>query len=358
MAMRPRLLKARRHHGPGHGKHVDVTFFNERLHANGVFSNVYSATLSSPKLLPVAIKKCWPRNSLARKAAGQGSFENEREDANDGKAETELLSSLKHPHIVLLLYSFSVKVDADVCNCMILEFMPSDLSKVLKNRHQRKLDNLDIKLYSWQLFSALDYISCKGVAHRDVKPANLLVNETTGILKLADFGNAKVLRRNEKYPPYQVTRYYRAPELVFESQFYTTKVDVWAAACVVGELYVGRPILAGSSTHEQAKLLVEIFGYPTQEQLKMMRVESRPRLVRRQGRGLKTILPENVVDDLAFDLLSSILKFEPGLRLSYDLILGHEYFDILRSQPTPVRRCGLTIPKLDYWISEESTQED
>lgn len=173
---------------------------------------------------------------------------------------------------------------------MILEFMPSDLAKVLKNRHHKKLDVLDIKLYSWQLFSALDYISCKGIAHRDVKPANLLVNEIIGILKLADFGNAKILKKKEKYSPYQVTRYYRAPELVFQSQFYTTKIDLWSAACVVGELYVRRPIFSGSNSHEQAKLFVEIFGYPTSDQLKMMKVESKPKLVRKQGRGLKMVI--------------------------------------------------------------------
>lgn len=172
---------------------------------------------------------------------------------------------------------------------MILEFLPTDLGKILRNRHQRKLDLLDVKLYSWQLFSALDYIAAKGIAHRDVKPANLLIDDTLGILKLADFGNAKILRRTEKYPSYQVTRYYRAPELVFGSQRYTTKVDVWAAGCVLGELLVGKPILMGRDGHDQGKLLVEVFGYPSSAELQAMNVDTRPRLVRKTARGLKTV---------------------------------------------------------------------
>uniref|UniRef100_A0AC34FXY2 Protein kinase domain-containing protein n=1 Tax=Panagrolaimus sp. ES5 TaxID=591445 RepID=A0AC34FXY2_9BILA len=369
MTSRQHLLRANRIHGPGKSKSVEISFTRERLHANGVFSNVYSALLTSPQILPVAIKKCWPRNSVARKSAASTSTitnqhqqqvksDDEREDANDGKAEISLLSKLKHFHIVSLLYSFSVKVDSDVCNCMVLEFLPTDLGKLIKNRNQRKIDLLDSKLYSWQLFAALDYIASKGIAHRDIKPSNLLVDDESGILKLADFGNAKKLKRSEEYPPYQVTRYYRAPELVFGSKRYTTKVDVWAAGCVLGELLIGKPLFPGISSHDQGKLLVDTFGYPSSEQLKAMAVEQRPRLIRKNARGLKTILPGAIVDSTAFELLESILRYDPSQRLSYDRILGHTFFDILRSEPIPKRRNGQRLPAIDFWISEETTQSD
>uniref|UniRef100_A0A914R423 Protein kinase domain-containing protein n=1 Tax=Parascaris equorum TaxID=6256 RepID=A0A914R423_PAREQ len=60
----------------------------------------------------------------------------------------------------------------------------------------------------------------------------MIVDERTGILKLADFGNAKLLRSFEENTPYQVTRYYRAPELIFGSVHYTTAIGssftVWS----------------------------------------------------------------------------------------------------------------------------------
>uniref|UniRef100_A0A7E4USE2 Protein kinase domain-containing protein n=1 Tax=Panagrellus redivivus TaxID=6233 RepID=A0A7E4USE2_PANRE len=366
MTSRPRLLRAVKVHGPSEvgkqdRKHVELTFINERLHANGVFSNVYSATLTSPRILPIAIKKCWPRNSLARRSTVDPAAAKEdalREDANDGKAEAELLTKLKHAHVVSLLYTFSVKVDQDVCNCMILEFLPTDLGKMLKNRHHGKRINLlDAKLYSWQLFAALDFCASKGVAHRDVKPSNLLVDDDLGILKLADFGNAKILLAKESYPPYQVTRYYRAPELVFGSHKYTTKVDTWAAACVLGELLTGRPILPGTGNHDQGKLIASILGYPNDAQLKAMGCDRRPRLIRRDGRGLRSILPESSVNACAFELLNGIFKYEPYERLSYDFILGHDFYDDLRKTPAPIRKGGRRLPDLDFWISEESTQD-
>uniref|UniRef100_A0A914QEK7 Protein kinase domain-containing protein n=1 Tax=Panagrolaimus davidi TaxID=227884 RepID=A0A914QEK7_9BILA len=292
MTSRQRLLRANRIHGPGKEKTVEISFTRERLHANGVFSNVYSALLTSPKILPVAIKKCWPRNSIARNASKtnqQQKPDDEKEDTNDGKTEISILSKLHHFHIVSLLYSFSVKVDTDVCNCMVLEFLPTDLGKLIKNRNHRKIDLIDTKLYSWQLFAGLDYLASQGIAHRDIKPSNLLVDDEIGILKIADFGNAKKLKRSEENPPYQVTRYYRAPELVFGSKKYTTKVDLWAAGCVLGELLIGKPLFPGLSSHDQGKLLVETFGYPSTEQLKAMEVEQRPRLIRKNARGLKPV---------------------------------------------------------------------
>lgn len=51
-----------------------------------------------------------------------------------------------------------------------------------------------IQLYGWQLFSALEFVNGLGIAHRDVKPANLLVDDVTGRLKLGDFGSAVVLQ--------------------------------------------------------------------------------------------------------------------------------------------------------------------
>ena len=118
MTSHPRVLRANRIHGPGKHRQMEIGFIKEKLYANGVFSNVYSATLTTPTILPIAIKKCWPRNSTARRTSYSRTTgtvaDEEREDANSGKAETELLSKLKHTHVVLLLYSFSVWVDADV----------------------------------------------------------------------------------------------------------------------------------------------------------------------------------------------------------------------------------------------------
>ncbi|KAH9247183.1 glycogen synthase kinase-3 beta [Batrachochytrium salamandrivorans] len=69
-------------------------------------------------------------------------------------------------------------------------------------------------------FRSLAYIHSLGICHRDIKPQNLLLDPTLGILKLCDFGSAKILISGEPNVSYICSRYYRAPELIFGSTNY------------------------------------------------------------------------------------------------------------------------------------------
>jgi len=87
---------------------------------------------------------------------------------------------------------------------------------------------LQIKLYMYQLLRSLAYIHCVGICHRDIKPQNLLLNPATGVLKLCDFGSAKILVAGEPNVSYICSRYYRAPELIFGATNYTTNIGKYS----------------------------------------------------------------------------------------------------------------------------------
>ena len=87
---------------------------------------------------------------------------------------------------------------------------------------------LQIKLYMYQLLRSLAYIHSVGICHRDIKPQNLLLNPATGVLKLCDFGSAKILVAGEPNVSYICSRYYRAPELIFGATNYTTNIGKFA----------------------------------------------------------------------------------------------------------------------------------
>ena len=50
---------------------------------------------------------------------------------------------------------------------------------------------------------------------------------------------------------YVVTRWYRAPEIMFQHQKYTAAVDVWAVGCIFAELILRKPLMPAGSEKEQ-----------------------------------------------------------------------------------------------------------
>jgi glycogen synthase kinase 3 beta len=109
---------------------------------------------------------------------------------------------------------------------LVLEFVPKTVYAALQEfkKAKQRMPMLEVKLYIYQLFRSLAYIHSRGICHRDIKPQNLLLDPASGILKLCDFGSAKILVEDEPNVSYICSRYYRAPELIFSATNYTTKI--------------------------------------------------------------------------------------------------------------------------------------
>jgi len=211
-----------------------------------------------------------------------------------------------------------------------------------------------VKLYIYQLCRALAYIHSVGICHRDIKPQNLLVDPQSGILKLCDFGSAKMLVKGEQSVSYICSRYYRAPELIFGATNYMTAIDIWSMGCVLAELLLEQPLFPGESGVDQLVEIIKVLGTPTKVQIKAMndsytdftfpQIKPQPwDKVFRKGTP-----PE------AIDLVRRFLQYDPTKRLLPLEACTHPFFDELRNSNT--RLNGKKLPASLFMFSPNELQ--
>ena len=145
--------------------------------------------------------------------------------------ELQIMKAVDHRNVVKLIHSFYHTTEEDeVYLNLVLEFVPDTVYRIGKHYHKnnQRIPGLLVKLYTYQMARALASVHKLGICHRDIKPQNLLVDTKTHVLKICDFGSAKILAPTEPNISYICSRYYRAPELIFGAVHYTTAIDVWS----------------------------------------------------------------------------------------------------------------------------------
>lgn len=250
--------------------------------------------------------------------------------------ELEIMRKVHHPNIVdLKAFFYSTSDKDEVYLNLVLEYIPETVYRASRYFAKMKtsMPLLEVKLLTYQLFRSLAYIHALGICHRDIKPQNLLLDPRTGVLKLCDFGSAKMLVPGEPNVSYICSRYYRAPELIFGATNYTTKIDVWSSSCVMAELLLGQPLFPGESGIDQLVEIIKVLGTPTRDQIRTMNpnyMEHRFPQIRPHpfSKVFRKASPD------AIDLIARLLEYSPGARLSAIEVLAHSFFDELRDPQT------------------------
>jgi len=233
-----------------------------------------------------------------------------------------------------------------------------------------------VKLFTFQLLRSIIYIHSIGICHRDIKPQNLLIDPVSGVLKLCDFGNAKQLKEGEPNVAYICSRYYRAPELVFQSTKYTCAVDVWSCGCVMGELMLGSPLFQGESSVDQLVEIIKVLGTPSKNDIlamnknytefKFPQVKPHPwdqvfadrfQYLQRQYQANNGTTNGSQIDPVtemsqSIDLITKLLQYDPKKRLPPMDALAHPFFDELRV-PNVKLPNGKPLPANLFVFSEQ-----
>lgn len=175
-----------------------------------------------------------PENLVAKKIYLGEKFG----DYNEKKTEESILKSLNHPNIV----KFYDRILTKDYLYLILEFARNgDLQNYVNKQPNQKLsEEMTLKILA-QTVSALDYAASNfNVIHRDLKLANLLLDENNNV-KIADFGFARSVKNPTKRDKLTVaigSVFYMAPE-VFFGENYNLKCDVWSIGIMIYELLYG-----------------------------------------------------------------------------------------------------------------------
>lgn len=168
----------------------------------------------------------------------------QKEVANALKFESETLKDLEHPRIVRYL---GYEESPESLN-IFLEYVPGGSIESCLFQHGRFSEGLT-KSFTSQILEGLEYLHCRGIIHRDLKAANILVDHL-GNCKISDFGISKRVDQLEAARAntgMKGTLFWMAPEVVSPPKGggYDVKVDIWSVGCIVLEMWSGKRPWAG-----------------------------------------------------------------------------------------------------------------
>jgi mitogen-activated protein kinase 1/3 len=259
-------------------------------------------------------------------------------DAKRILREIKLLLHFNHENVIKILDIMTIPADTEDFEDIYLvsNLMETDLDRIIRSK--QPMTEQHFQYFIYQILLGLKYIHTANVLHRDMKPANLLVNANCDLM-ICDLGLARGVELDEPddgapLTEYVVTRWYRAPELLAGNENYSTGVDVWALGCIFAELLNGKPFFPGRDPKDQLDVIIKKIGSPAEEDLNFITSKPVRRAVLEIGSQdkvpLKTYFP-NASDD-ALDLLDKMLIFNPEKRISVQQALDHDFMKQLRAE--------------------------
>lgn len=213
------------------------------------------------------------------------------------KKEFETLKACEHENVIQIVEQFDRQKGF---TCLVMEYVAGgDLyGKVVKSE-LRKLPELETKQYMYQVLKGVEYLHSQRIIHRDIKLENILLKQATDgrvVIKIADFGLAKVLGEQLFTRTICGTPQYVAPEVLTNAQAYTELVDLWLCGVVVFTC------LYGYFPFNKDDVVRDTIGYNNKHDLRS-------------------------VSSNATKLYEQLLQVQPRQRLNAEDALGHVWFD-------------------------------
>jgi serine/threonine protein kinase len=160
---------------------------------------------------------------------------------NEGKRQAQL----QHPNIVPAVDFFQV----DGRSFLVMQYVDGRDLETRLEKGNAPLSLNEIHGISWDVLSALGHAHSLGVVHRDVKPANMLMDQS-GRTLLMDFGIAKALHEQRSVTLTSLamgTPDYMSPEQIVSPRDVDGRSDIYSFGCVLYAMLTGRPPFGSDS---------------------------------------------------------------------------------------------------------------
>ncbi|KAF8431504.1 kinase-like domain-containing protein [Terfezia claveryi] len=262
---------------------------------------------------------------MAREDATQNQLACKVVDLSDKKGqgrqmlikEVRILMELNHPNIINLHKVYSTADRIYIFEDLITG---GDLWSHIERKGQ--LEEIEAMPILWQLAEALEYLHEHGIAHRDLKPDNILLTSTHpgARIILTDFGTAKQTTLGSRMLTFVGTIEYTAPEITLRqtnpsaSTGYFHSVDLWSFGILLYMMLCGQQPFAPNGTGP----------------LETKKIHERAKKCNLNSLDIDPIWMDK--SEEAKDLIRKTVVVEPLKRLDTKSIRKHPWFDRYREE--------------------------
>jgi len=177
------------------------------------------------------------------------------------RQEAKVASSLNQPNI-LTVFEFG---EVDGLTFLATEFIDGETLR--DHLHGKRLKLSEIVDISIQVLAALDAAHEARIVHRDIKPENVMLRRRDGVVKVLDFGLAKVTE-NKYTTAEAATEFRTAPGVIMGTINYMSpeqaqaseideRTDIWSMGVIVYEMITGKMPFRGSTTSHTIVQILE-----------------------------------------------------------------------------------------------------
>ena len=247
-----------------------------------------------------------------------GKFYRYRTDASTIR-EISILSTLRHPNIIAAYRTCVI----DNKLVLLMEKARFDIDAVINN-----ITIFHRPFIIQQILNGLSFIHEKNIAHRDIKPQNILLFENNHV-KICDFGLASLNCLSGKtHSENVVSLWYRAPEVILNPGKYDLSVDIWSVGVILLEMILKDKFPFNSKVEIYNLFIIfQLLGTPTEEDWSgISKMEHWKDTFPKFKSNLEDLLSMTDTTEDEKDLLKKLMAY-PNKRISANEALQHPYFN-------------------------------